>query len=397
MISERFLSGICTCRLNGWLAMLFLLLATSGCATRDHRLLAETIAPAPAAQLSAVHRIFVATSRSRTQQPGVVFSGERTADAAFAFVDISVPSVHTPGEIERSPSPEVADPARYFAARRVGLYDGDDSFRNALRADIAARGGRALVFVHGYNTSFDEAVYRITQIVHDAGYLGAPILFTWPSSARIIDYIYDNNSATAARDMLEATLRLVAAAGASRIDIVSHSMGAWVTMEALRQLALTGQKELGGTLGDVVLAAPDIDVDVFEAQMRRYGKPVSGFYVLTSEDDRALSLSRMIAGNQPRVGGYMDTYDLASYGVTVLDVSGVASDGTGLNHTKFARSPLLVRLLGASLADDARERADTTEIKRRIGAITGGLGQTIGNAAGIIITTPFEVLNAVTR
>src|SRR5690606_4927040 len=103
----------------------------------------------------------------------------------------------------------------------------------------------------------------------------------------------------------EASLRLLAQSGARRIDIVAHSMGTWVTMEALRQLALTGNRNLGGKLGDVVLASPDIDVDVFKSQMRRYGKPDRPFFLILSTDDRALRLSSILAGNE-RVGDFGD-------------------------------------------------------------------------------------------
>ena len=109
----------------------------------------------------------------------------------------------------------------------------------------------------------------------------------------------------------KVTLRLLAQSGARRIDIVAHSMGTWVTMEALRQLALSGDRDLGGKLGDVVLASPDIDVDVFKSQMRRYGKPDRPFFLMLSADDRALKLSGIIAGNRPRVGDYGDPADLA--------------------------------------------------------------------------------------
>ena len=46
-----------------------------------------------------------------------------------------------------------------MASEVVG-YDTQPKFSKALNADIAARGGRVMVFVHGYNTGFDDAVYR---------------------------------------------------------------------------------------------------------------------------------------------------------------------------------------------------------------------------------------------
>lgn len=372
----------------------FLLLAVSGCAFNEdaHRLLAQTIAPASEAEVAATHRIFLATSRQYTEKPGVVFSGQRAAMPSFGLVDVSVPAVHEAGKLELSPTTRVADPARYFAARRVGLYDGPQSFADALAKSFAESGGRALVFVHGFNTGFDEAAYRMAQIVHDSGYEGTAILFTWPSSARAINYIYDNNSATAARDALEETLRLTARAGATSIDIVAHSMGSWVTMEALRQLAIAGDRDLGDRLADVVLASPDIDVDVFKSQMRRYGVPDRPFVVLGSRDDRALDLSRLIAGNQPRVGGAIDPEELAAYGVTVVDVTS-ATSSDALNHTKFAENPLLIRLLGESLARADDDRPTDREIAHKLDTLARGIGQTVGTAADLIITTPFEVLD----
>lgn len=378
------------------LVPLFLVLLATGCMTIEdrQRFIAETIAPASSAQIAATHSLFLATSRAETEEPGVIFSGERAPLPSFGFVEISVPAVHKPGHLERSPSPEVADPARYFAARQLGLYRTEQDFQDALRQSIQQHDGRALVFVHGFNTSFGEAAFRMTQIVHDSGYDGTPILFSWPSAARVVDYIYDNNSATAARDALEETLRLLARSGARRIDIVAHSMGSWVTMEALRQLAIAGDRDLGGKLADVVLASPDIDVDVFKTQMRRYGVPDNSFVLLTSKDDKALDLSRLVAGNQPRVGATIDAAELAAYGVTVIDVTDFSS-ADGLNHTKFAENPLLVRMLGASLADaDAGEGTPSEqELNRRLSQLTRGIGQTVGSAAELIVTTPFEVLS----
>nr|WP_173932260.1 alpha/beta hydrolase [Chelativorans sp. Marseille-P2723] len=358
----------------------------------QHRLLAETIAPARPAQVAAVHRIYVATSRASTEEPGVVFSGERAHEPSYALVDVSVPAIHETGKLELAPSPQVADPARYFAALRAGLYKSETGFRNALARNIAAHDGRLLVFVHGYNTSFDAAVYRMTQIVHDSGYRGLPLLFTWPSAGRAIDYIYDNNSATVARDALEHTLRLVARSGAQRIDIVAHSMGSWVTMEALRQLAITGDRNLGGKLADVVLASPDIDVDVFKAQMRRYGDPDRSFFILNSRGDKALDLSGFIAGNRPRLGGAINAEELAEFGVIVIDVTQVSSPDF-LGHTKFAENPLLIRLLGEGLAETGAQPLADQAITRRLANLARGIGQTVGSAAELVVTTPFEVLD----
>jgi esterase/lipase superfamily enzyme len=370
---------------------LVLVLATSGCAGQQgHELIAASVASVPASQIAGSHQIFVATTRAEAKDTRQVFSGERSDRVAYAKVDMTVPTVHKVGQIERAKR-GAADPGKFFTAQSVSGYRDETAFSKALRADIARRGGRALVFIHGYNTQFDDAVYRITQIAHDANYKGTPVLFTWASAGRAVDYVYDNNSASAARDALEETLRLVANSGAKRVDIVAHSMGNWVTMEALRQLAITNDRDLDGKLGDVVLASPDIDVDVFKSQMRRYGKPDRPFVVFASANDRALQISGLIAGRRPRLGDYTDSQEIADLGIVVADLSAVKVEDR-LNHTKFADNPILVQMLGERLNSDGTATPAGDEITQRVNSLAQGLGQTVASAAEIIITTPVNVI-----
>jgi esterase/lipase superfamily enzyme len=377
-------------RLPGLLVIAFAL-ALAGCAgqaTRD--LIAKAVVATPASEIAGRHDIFVATTRHKAERREEVFDGRRSPQVSYAKVDITVPAIHKTGEIERRNKNQPADPAKFMVAESVTAYD-EPAFLKALRADIAKHHGRALVFIHGYNTAFDGAVYRMTQIVHDAGYEGTPVLFTWASGGRTVDYVYDNNSASAARDALEATLRLLAKAGAKRIDIIAHSMGNWVTMEALRQLAISGDRDLGNRLGDVVLASPDIDVDVFKSQMARYGVPDKPFILFLSSDDRALRISGLIAGSQPRVGDYGDAADLAKLGVVAVDLSQVNS-GDRLNHTKFADNPVLIKILGERLKQNSSLVSSQEEADQRVASLTRGITGTLTSAAEVIITTPLNVV-----
>lgn len=334
------------------LLIIALALLMAGCAGRQtQEILGSVVVPTTATEIAGNHSIFIATTRKRSDDPNKVFDGERSATLNYARVSVTVPPVHETGQIERRSRGSSNDPTKFFMASEVVGYDTQPKFASALNADIDARGGRVMVFVHGYNTGFDDAVYRLTQIVHDSGYPGTPVLFSWASGAKTTDYVYDKESAAAARDQLEVTLRMLAQTGARRIDIVAHSMGTWVTMETLRQLAITGDRDLSGKLGDVVLASPDIDVDVFKSQMRRYGKPDKPFILLLSDDDRALRLSGLIAGSRPRVGDYRDAADLASYGVTVVDLS-KEKGSDSFNHTKFADNPAMVKMIGQRLRED---------------------------------------------
>lgn len=372
-------------------ALVLAALTLSGCgAGQSHNLL--DVAAAQPSQILAEHSIFVATTRGEAEQPGEVFDGTRSQTLSFARVNVTLPGVHQSGGLENPRNGEKRDAARHFAASEIGVFPDRDGFAGALRQRLRQTNGRALVFIHGYRTPFDASIYRAAQIVHDSGYKGTPVLFSWASTGRTVDYIYDNNSATMARDGLEQTLRLLTAAGAKRIDIVAHSMGNWVTMEALRQLAISEDRKVASALGDVVLAAPDIDVDVFKSQLRRIGRPQRPFFVLISRDDRALQLSSILAGNRPRVGDYGNDKDLAELGIVAVDISSLTS-GDRLNHARFADNPVMIQLLGDRLNEGDEFGRSGDQIAQRIRNLTSGIGQTIGSAAEIVITTPLEVIN----
>jgi esterase/lipase superfamily enzyme len=372
-------------RLAAVAATCFALAACAGAGARD--LIADGAPGAgPVSAAGPQHRIFVATTRERGAEGKEAFGNTRSSQAAFAYVTVSVPPSHRPGELSR-PRAGRDDPAKHFIMRDIGAYRNTASMQAALATDAAAKGGRALVFVHGFNTSFDEAVFRLGQIVHDSGYRGTPLLFTWASSGKAYDYMYDRESATAARDALEATLRMVAASGASRVDIIAHSMGSWITMEALRQMAIAGDSTLGGKLGDVLLASPDIDVDVFKSQMARIGKPSSPYIVLLSKDDRALRMSTIIAGNQPRLGDYEKATDLADYGVVVINMSEQRGN-TASNHHKFAENTLLLQLLGQRLSDPASFDGDQRQITDRIRNYAKGLNADMESAKNSALSAP---------
>ena len=376
---------------RSWLfpvAVLAAALMASGCNTSPERPLFFDPPVVSQKGVAATHEIYIATTRHKADDPKTVFDGRRSQEHAFARIDVSVPAVHKVGGLEK-PKGKSPDPSRYFTARSITAYDGISTFSSYVNDAARRDGGRVLVFVHGYKTPFDAAVYRATQIVHDSGYTGAPILFTWASAGRALDYVYDRDSANAARDALEELLRSLAKSGVKRIDSVAHSMGTWLTMETLRSLAIAGDRDIGGRLGDVILASPDIDVDVFKSQMRRYGVPDRPFFVLLSDDDKALRVSSLIAGQQPRLGEYRDAKEIADLGLVVVDLTQVKA-GDSYNHTKFADNPALVTMLGERLRNGDKFDGDT-EITEAPALLARG----VGTAAEVIITTPFKVFNMV--
>jgi esterase/lipase superfamily enzyme len=308
--------------------------------------------------------IFVASTRKGDNGA----SHEVSSDGAhFSLQVISVPNAHRPGEIER-PAFGGPDPAKHFlVSSRRSLEDG--TLATELATNISGRIGSnrdILLYVHGFNTSYDEARFRLAQIVTDGRFGGVPVLFTWPATSSLLDYGAAKEAATASRDSLANLLReLGQVPDVGRIHILAHSMGTWLTMEALRERAIAGSPDLNGKLGTVVLAAPDIDLNVFRAQIAHL--EASHFSVLVSANDKALSLSRFLAGDRPRLGALdprkgEDKAALARLGVKVYDLSGT-SDGF-INHGMYADAPDVVRMIGLQIG---QSRVQDSEVQAVLG------------------------------
>jgi esterase/lipase superfamily enzyme len=140
--------------------------------------------------------------------------------------------------------------------------------------------------------------------VHDSNAPGIPVLFTWPSlgEERLRAYTYDRESANYSRDALEELLDLLSSnPNVKGINIVAHSMGNWVTLEALRARSIRSGR-IGDKIKNVMLVAADVDVDVFRTQIRRMGTARPRFSLFVSQKDEALAFSQFIWDGVPRVG-----------------------------------------------------------------------------------------------
>ena len=294
------------------------------------------------------HRIFVATTRARSNDPSEVFSGLRSKIMTLGYLDVTVPPEHETGRIEKLKPGQKANPREHFLVSQPTLLTSTTSFQGNLNGALGLlpeSDKNILVFVHGYNTSLGGAVLRLTQFVHDTGYKGIPILFSWASLGKPHGYVYDLNSALQSRDQLEALAHILRDTDTNQFDILAHSMGNLVTIEAMRNLVRIPDPDAESRLRNVILAHPDVDFDLFEAQFKSFhDKLKEQFTVLVSTDDRALGLSRRIAGGISRAGAAKPKR-LEELGLNVIDLSEV-DEKSSTNHTKFAAAPEIVRLIG---------------------------------------------------
>ncbi|RAI45809.1 alpha/beta hydrolase [Rhodoplanes roseus] len=225
-----------------------------------------------------------------------------------------------------------------FSLASVGLSDWKlAGIDRVAQVDDLFRGmptGRdLLLYVHGYNTTFETAALDAVRLSDGVRFRGETMLFSWPSRAKLLDYGYDRESAMWSRDSLDRVLdQLIVSPTVGRINIVAHSIGTMLTLEALRQVYARRGDDLVSRIGAIVFASPDIDMDVFISSVGRIGGLGSKITVVTATNDRALAVSRLIAGGVTRVGA-AEKAQLEALGIRVIDAS---DSGFGvINHDLF--------------------------------------------------------------
>ncbi|AXA44262.1 hypothetical protein DLJ82_6291 (plasmid) [Rhizobium leguminosarum] len=301
------------------------------------------------------HRIFIATTRQASEVAGAFYSAGRAPELGLASVDVTLPPNHVVGKLER-PEHLPPNPRTEFAVVDPVIYANDTSFISQINRELATRPlnqRKLLLFVHGYNNTTSDALVRLAQFVDDTGFQGVPVLFTWASAARTTRYVYDLNSALVARVKIKQMADILVRTNAGSADIFAHSMGAFLLMEGLVDAEQTGYLGRRKSINHIILASPDIDIDLFRTQISLLPKSIrEKMYILVSRDDSALRLSRRIAGGVPRVGA-ADTQELTRDGLTVIDLSEIDNSSSG-SHSKFAGSPEVVKLIGAGLKNAGR-------------------------------------------
>ncbi|GGE55318.1 alpha/beta hydrolase [Actibacterium pelagium] len=320
-------------------------------------------------------------STTRVQKSAQKFSRERTSEPAYGRIVVSVPPEHEQGKVEtRARNP---NPAQDFVATELVHYD-PAAFRRSIRTALQRRPARereVIVFVHGFNTTFGESVYRAAQLAHDFRVPGVNVFYSWPSAAHVFGYTHDRDSILFARDGLEELLIELNKTGATRVNIVAHSMGSALTMEALRQIAIRSPGQVDALVDGVILISPDLDVDLFRQQASRIGRLPQPFFVFTSRKDRALAVSSRLNGATNRLGNLKDVSQVADLDITVLNVSNF---GEGVGHFTIGSSPALINLLSGF---EELENAFRTDASGRNGLLPATV-LTVRNATEVILGAP---------
>ena len=127
---------------------------------------------------------------------------------------ISIPKIHKVGKLE---SPSILrlefrpDPEKHITLLSLQTLE-EQAFFRAIAESVAKAPARdVFVFIHGYNVSFEDAARRTGQIAFDLNFVGAPILYSWPSNGKVADYLVDETNITWTAPHFQRFLNLLAA------------------------------------------------------------------------------------------------------------------------------------------------------------------------------------------
>jgi esterase/lipase superfamily enzyme len=287
-------------------------------------------------------------SQLRDELSGELF-GARPTDVSYGVCEISVPPAKNrqPGEVNRPVSVWVfqapENPDKHFILRKVEEHADKAAFLDSIQTQLDDSGtDAALVFIHGYNVSFEDAVFRTAQLAVDLKFPGAAVTFSWPSYADPVKYTFDEQNAEVSIPALrELLVDLAAKSGAKRLHVIAHSMGNRVLAGALKTMDHDAREINKRVIRELVLAAPDIDSRVFKSQVLPHIVQNTQHCTLyASSRDRALLISRYFH-NYQRLGETepdlivadgMDTIDASFVDTSLLghsyigDVQSIVSD-----------------------------------------------------------------------
>ena len=327
--------------------------------------------PPPAAKMAeetpwSVVPVYFGTDRQEQPSPGrLQYNAERGRRLELGRAMVTVPKTHEVPNIERpwvvkipyfdvTIYEEAEDPDKHFTMQEIKKLPEAD-FLALVRERIAASSrykDHALVFVHGYNTSFDHAIYRTAQIAYDLNFDGAAFLYSWPSGGAVASYTYDRESAQASEPYLRQFLDLVVKqTGAKSVSIIAHSMGNQPLLDVLKDMRSGGPQEVA--INEVIFAAPDVDADNFANVAQRIEGIAKGVTLYAASNDRALIVSRNFWRN-PRAGDVPATGPLIVPGIETIDVTAASTDTFALNHSGYAENNDLLQDIGKLILSGLR-------------------------------------------
>ena len=208
----------------------------------------------------------------------------------------------------------------------------EEQFREEVERRLGLTSKKeAFVYIHGYHSPFEDGPGVIAQLWHFMGRVGVPIAYSWPAGQPdpIRGYQYDRESGEFTLFHLKEFIKMLSLCkGLEKIHVVAHSRGTDVISSALREIFIEA-KAAGDDpakryrLGHVVLAAPDLDMEVAIQRIvaERFYMSMDKMTMYVSQNDRMIGISDWIFSSKRRLG-LLQAEDISEENKGLLNILG---------------------------------------------------------------------------
>jgi esterase/lipase superfamily enzyme len=205
-------------------------------------------------------------------------------------------------------------------------------FRGKEKRDI-------LLYVHGYNTTFDESALTVEQIASDLDFRGNALFYSWPSAGRMFGYVRDQNNTDWSRKHLTSFLRELAdRSGRKSLCLIAHGMGNRELPGFLLDL-LHDKPDYKEKIRVIVLAAPDVDSEIFCRDIAPFFADEQILVTMyVSRRDKALKASKDVDGYVR--AGDVDGEPIVVAGIDTVDVTNIDTIPLGHSYNAYSRHVL---------------------------------------------------------
>lgn len=293
-------------------------------------------------KMTGIVTVFFASNRNVLSETGCVdaLGKKRGKSLVYGYCHVKIPFDHKTGVVETpswfklewSENPD----------KHVSILGGGTVAKAEFEQMISRRlkeNGSSFIYVHGYNVAFEDAAKRTAQMAYDLDFKGVPAFYSWPSAGKTEDYVPDEAAVEAAKSKFYRFLvDYLKQPRVKKVYLIAHSMGNRAVAGSLVTLNLQHPK-LRGKIKEVILAAPDIDSDVFADEIVPGIRPAKWPVTMyVSDSDMALLASKTFH-QYPRAGFVSDNV-LVLPGIDTVDASLIKTDF--LSHSYYGDSTTLI-------------------------------------------------------
>jgi len=277
------------------------------------------------------------------------YSTQLEPNEKFGSCEVNVPSEHDIGSLDQETT---GSNEKFFKLENHKSIANIDSLKQEITQNPFPE---IIVFVHGFNVKFEEAVLRAAQIKYDLKFAGEVVLFSWPAGSEdgvlsqlLIKGTYQNNLTNAKASIFTFKKFLTDLEKTEKkIHLIVHSMGHQVVLPAVANI------NKDKIIHEMVLNAPDFDSNEFRGIAENLKKSAIRVTVYCSPGDNALVASSKV--NQNKRVGSCEKYP----GIDMINVNPVDSPVmglAGLGHGYYSSRPILTDLYQLILGLEAKNR-----------------------------------------